>query len=48
MSWFRGDFGGKTGTKKILKELNLIPDDSNPAVTFGSYDWTLDINNYAD
>lgn len=48
MSWFRGDFGGKTGTKKILKELNLIPDDSNPAVTYGTYEWTLDINNYAD
>ena len=48
MSWFRGDFGGKAGTKKILKELKIIPDDSNPTVTFGSYNWTLDINNYAN
>ena len=48
MSWFRGDFGGKSGTKKILKDFNLIPDDSNPNVTFGNYDWTLDINNYAE
>jgi hypothetical protein len=48
MSWFRGDFGGKAGTKKILKELKIIPEESNPAVTFGSYDWTLDIDNYAN
>jgi hypothetical protein len=48
MSWFRGDFGGKSGTKEILKEFNLIPDGSNPTVTFGSYDWTLDINNFAE
>lgn len=47
MSWFRGDFGGKAGTKKILKELKLIPEESNPEVTYGSYDWTLDINNFA-
>lgn len=48
MSWFRGDFGGITGINVILKEFNLIPQDSNPTVTFGSYDWTLDLNNYAD
>lgn len=47
-SWFRGDFGGKRGTKKILKELNLIPMDSNPSLEYGDYDWTLDINNFAD
>ncbi len=47
-SWFRGDFGGKSGTKKILKEFNLIPEDSKPALNYGSYDWTLDIDNFAD
>ncbi len=48
MNWFRGDFGGKSGTKKILKEFSLIPDNSNPAVAFGNYDWTIDINNFAE
>ncbi len=48
MSWFRGDFGGKSGTKKILKEFNLIPEDSSPKVAYGDYDWTLDIDNYAN
>lgn len=47
-SWFRGDFGGKAGTKKILKEFNLIPEDSKPKLTYGDYDWTLDIDNFAD
>ncbi|HEX7367304.1 MAG TPA: DUF547 domain-containing protein [Pelobium sp.] len=47
-SWFRGDFGGKSGTKKILKEFNLIPQDSNPSLAYGSYNWTLDIDNFAD
>jgi hypothetical protein len=48
MSWFRGDFGGKGGTKKILKEYQLIPVESNPSITYGSYDWTLDIDNFAE
>jgi hypothetical protein len=47
MSYFRGDFGGKGGQKKILKSFKLIPEDSNPKITYGSYDWTLDIDNFA-
>lgn len=47
-SWFRGDFGGKSGTMKILKEFQLIPEDSKPALNYGTYDWTLDIDNFAD
>jgi hypothetical protein len=47
MSYFRGDFGGKGGQKKILKSFKLIPENSNPKITYGSYDWTLDIDNFA-
>ncbi len=47
-SYFRGDFGGKSGTKKVLKEFNLIPDDSNPKLAYGDYDWSLDIDNFAN
>lgn len=47
MSWFRGDFGGKSGTKKILKEFNLIPQESNPSLNYGNYRWELDIDNFA-
>jgi hypothetical protein len=48
MSWFRGDFGGKTGAIEILKKFNLIPNDSKPDLTFGDYNWALDLNNYAE
>jgi hypothetical protein len=47
MSWFRGDFGGKNGSIKILKELKLVPQNLKPTLTYGTYDWTLDINNFA-
>lgn len=47
MSYFRGDFGGKSGQMKILKSFKLIPEDSNPKITYGKYDWSLDIDNFA-
>lgn len=46
MSWFRGDFGGKGGMKKILQQFNIIPPDADPKVKFNDYDWTLTLNNY--
>jgi len=45
-SWFRGDFGGKSGIIKFLKGYNLIPQDVKPSVEYSSYDWTLDLGNY--
>lgn len=45
-SWFRGDFGGKKGAIKLLKKYELIPENSNPEISFNSYDWTLSLNNY--
>ncbi|MBK0382655.1 DUF547 domain-containing protein [Pedobacter sp. SD-b] len=47
MSYFRGDFGGKSGQKTILKDFKLIPENSDPKITYGPYDWTLDIDNFA-
>lgn len=46
MSWFRGDFGGKSGSIEIVKKLNLIPEDADPEIEFLSYDWTLDLDNF--
>ncbi len=48
MSWFRADFGGTTGTREILKSFSLIPQDSSPTVEYKDYDWTLDIDNFAN
>ena len=46
-SWFRGDFGGKRGVKKILLGHELIP-NTGVTLKFGPYDWTLDIDNFAN
>ena len=46
MDWFSSDFGGKKGILRILKELKLIPELNNPAITFSEYDWTLNLNNF--
>ena len=46
MSWFRNDFGNKRGVKRICKEFNIIEDKDDPSISYNSYDWTLDINNF--
>ncbi|CAN5135445.1 hypothetical protein BH09BAC2_BH09BAC2_20860 [soil metagenome] len=44
MDWFRGDFGGKKGIKKMLDEYGLIKKDVT--IRFKKYDWSLFLNNY--
>ena len=45
MSWFRGDFRGKRGAKKILFEYGITPVKPKK-LTFKSYDWTLLLGNF--
>lgn len=46
-SWFRGDFGGIRGAKKILYKRNIIV--SKPKkIQFTTYDWTLLLGNYRE
>lgn len=45
-SWFRGDFGGKSGTKTILEQHQLIPADTDIDLEYTNYDWTLDLDNF--
>ena len=47
-SWFRGDFGGKDGTKAILKAHGIIPDIKGIDIEYKDYDWTLDLNNFIE
>ncbi len=48
-SWFRGDFGGLSGAKEdYLKKYKVIPQDSDPSLSFKDYDWTLDLGHYID
>ena len=45
MSWFRGDFGGKSGAKEILHSYGITPEVPE-SIDFKSYDWTLSLGNY--
>jgi len=47
-SWFRGDFGGKSGIRDYLKKYDVIPQDAKPSLSFKDYDWTLELGNYTD
>lgn len=46
-SWFRGDFGGESGTKEILRDQGLIPTE-DVELEFKNYDWTLELDNWTE
>lgn len=46
MSWFRADFGGRKGMRKILRAQGIIPQEGSPKITFKEYDWNLYLANY--
>jgi len=43
-SWFRGDFGGRKGVKKIVSGIISFPGEKFDLI-YSDYDWTLDLNN---
>ncbi|WP_299014992.1 DUF547 domain-containing protein [uncultured Polaribacter sp.] len=45
MSWFRGDFNGTSGAKKILHQYKITPEKPNN-LNFKTYDWTLLLGNF--
>ena len=47
MSWFRGDFGGKSGAKTILFDYK-ITSEKPKKLKFSNYDWTLDLDNFRE
>lgn len=47
MSWFRGDFGGKCGAKKILKNYEITPVKPKK-IEFKDYNWTMSLGNYKE
>ena len=46
MSWFRRDFGGKKKMKQLLKQLDILPSQSDPSIHFKKYNWDLYLSNY--
>ncbi len=47
-SWFRGDFGGKGGTKDILKKNGIITSTKGVDLVYKNYDWTLYLDNFIE
>lgn len=45
MSWFRGDFNGTSGAKKILHQYKITPEKPK-SLSFKTYDWTLLLGNF--
>lgn len=46
-SWFRADFGGKSGACKILYQYKITPDEPKK-LKFKDYNWTLMLGNFRD
>ena len=44
--WFRGDFGGARGIRRLLRRFDCIPHGADPSFTYRSYDWSLDAGNW--
>lgn len=45
--WYRGDFGGKSGTRAFLCRYDAIPEDATPAVEYEPWDWTKAAGKFA-
>ena len=46
MSWYRGDFGDKSGIIDIHRNLKIIPKGEQPNISFKDYDWTLNLDSF--
>lgn len=46
--WYRGDFGGSRGIRRLLRRYNVIPDDASPSLSYAPYDWSLDLDAFAE
>jgi hypothetical protein len=44
--WFRGDFGGARGIRRLLSRFDCIPHGADPSFAYRSYDWSLDRGNW--
>ena len=48
-SWFRGDFGCKSGVRDILRNYEIVPETEDKLnIEYKNYDWTLDLNNFTE
>lgn len=38
--WYRGDFGGRSGMRTLLRDYDVIPVDARPGLRYRSWDWS--------
>jgi hypothetical protein len=46
--WYYGDFGGRAGTRDLLRRYGHLSADDSPKIRYRSYDWTLALDNFLD
>jgi hypothetical protein len=42
--WYRGDFGGRSGIRALLREYDAVDPDSISRIRYREYDWSLAID----
>lgn len=47
-SWYRGDFGGKSGISRFLHEHDVVPEGVDPTLAWSEYDWSLKLGAFVD
>jgi hypothetical protein len=45
--WYRGDFGGGSGIRDLLRSFDVIPPDVAPTIRHKSWDWTKAAGKFA-
>ena len=45
--WYRGDFGGRSGVRRVLREYDAIPADADPEFRYRSWDWSRAAGKFA-
>lgn len=46
--WYRGDFGGGSGIRNLLREYGAIPGDASPRLRHRDWDWSLAPGKFAE
>jgi hypothetical protein len=46
--WYRGDFGGGSGIRSILRACDCLPADADPSLSYADYDWSMRRGLFAD
>lgn len=46
--WYKFDFGGRKGILKLLRKYQVIPENASPRFTYAEYNWSPDVQPFAE